>query len=413
MTTYRSIFSLLSSYGLLLVANGLFGTIVSIRTKTEAFPDSIIGLVMAGYFVGLLLSSFYAIKIVAYIGHIRAFATFASVASTVALAHLLWVNPPLWGVLRVLSGFCMGGMVIVTEGWLNERADNNNRGTILSLYMVTTYACAGSAQLMMMLGNPDGFKLFVIVSILYSFALIPILMTQSKAPAPASAHRPDIKRLYRATPVGLIGTFVVGYVNGIFYGLTPVFAYSIGLDIQQTAIFIALGIMSGMLLQFPLGKLSDKIDRRWVLVFSAFMTAIACYLLYRSDGNNLTLLYCSAIFYGSTAFSINPICVAHTNDLAPSDERTQTASGLLMFYGVGAVVGPVLAGFVMSYDVHLIYAMSGAVTLTFALYTLLRLKIKPRHQQQSKHEFRPFTIQSPARKLSFDEATERQPSAKK
>lgn len=400
MSPYRSIFALLSSYGILLLANGLFGTIVSLRTKSEAFPDSVIGIVLAGYFAGLLVSSFYAAKVVAGIGHIRAFAAFASIASTVALAHLLWVNPAFWGILRVISGFCMGGMIVVTEGWLNERANNHNRGSILSLYMITTYACIGSAQLLLMLGSPDGFKLFIVVSVLYSFALLPILLTQSKAPAPAHPALPNVRRLYKTSPVGMFGSFVVGILNGIFYAMTPIYANSVGLSTQQTAIFIALGVASGMLLQFPLGRVSDRVDRRWVMVFSAGMTTLACYLLFRADASRVVALYWTAAFYGSVAFTINPLCVAHVNDLSPKNERTQTASGLLMFYGVGAVVGPFVAGFILPVGVRYVYLLSAVVAAIFMVYALLRLLIKPRHNQV-KGAFKPFAMQSPARKLGF------------
>lgn len=402
MTTYRSLFALLTSYGILLLANGLFGTIISLRTKSEAFPDSVIGIVLAGYFAGLLFSAFYAARVVARIGHIRAFAAFASVASAVALAHLLWINPTFWGILRVISGFCMGGMIVVTEGWLNERANNHNRGSILSLYMITTYACIGSAQLLLMLSSPDGFKLFIMVSILYSFALIPILLTQSQTPAPAQPAKPNIRRLYQTSPVGMLGSFVVGILNGIFYAMTPIYAHSIGLNTEQTAIFIALSIASGMLLQLPLGRVSDRVDRRWVMVFSAGMTALACYCLFHASAENVYRLYAAAVFYGSVAFTINPLCVAHVNDLSPKSERTQTASGLLMFYGVGAVIGPLAAGFMLPMGARYVYLLSTAVALIFVAYALLRLLIKPRHNQ-SKDAFKPFTAQSPARKLSFSD----------
>lgn len=404
MSTYRSIFALLSSYGILLLANGLFGTVVALRTKTEAFPDSIIGVVLAGYFAGLLFSSFYAARIVARTGHIRAFAMFASLASTVALIHLLWVNPVVWGVLRLVSGFCMGGMIVVTEGWLNNRATNKNRGSVLALYMVTTYACIGSAQLLLMLGSDDGFKLFVIVSIFYSLALVPILATQSQEPPASNPQRPNIKKLFHISPVGLMGALTVGFINGVFYSLTPVFAHHIGLTLDQTAIFIALAVISGMLLQFPLGKLSDRVDRRWVIVFSSLMTAIASYLLYLADNSNMHKLYLLAVFYGSVAFSINPICIAHINDLTPADERTQTASGMLAMFGIGAVIGPIVAGFLIPYDADLIFALSGLVVFGFGSYALIRVTIKPRHDQ-TKDEFKAFSVQSPARQLNFAEPT--------
>lgn len=400
MSTYRSIFALLASYGILLLSNGLFGTIVAIRTKSEAFPEALIGIVMSGYFVGMLLSSLQAVKIVASIGHIRAFASFASIASTVALAHLLWINPGFWFILRLISGFCMGGMIVVTEGWLNERATNKNRGNILSLYMITTYACAGLAQLLLMLGSTNANRLFIIVSMLYSFALLPILMTQSQAPMPSQPRRANIKQLFNTSSVGMVGTFMVGILNGIFYGLMPIYAYSLGLSLEQTAIFIALSLASGMLLQLPLGKLSDKVDRRYVMAFSALMTSVACYRLFTANNDNMTWLYVAAVFYGSVAFSINPICIAHVNDLAPADERTQTASGLLMLYGIGAVIGPLLGGLIMPFGVNYIFLLSGIVALIFGVYALIRTIVKPRHGQQ-KRKFRPFSLQSPARKLGF------------
>lgn len=401
MSTYRSIFALLLSYGLLLVANGLFGTIVSLGTKQQNFSASIIGVVLSAYYLGLLVSSFFAVKVIFRIGHVRALAAFASVASIAALGHLLWANPIYWGLLRLISGFCIGAMVITTEGWLNGRASNSNRGTILALYMVTTYACAGSSQLILMIEYIDRFKLYVIVSILFSVALLPILLSQSEEPKATSPVRPNIKQLIQTSPVGTIGSWVVGMINGTFYSLTPIYAISLGLTTQQTAIFIALGIGSGMLLQFPLGKLSDYIDRRWVILLSSLLTTIACYLLYQNDGQSIKLLYFYAILYGSAGFSINPVCVAHTNDLSPSDQRTQTASGLLMLYGVGAVLGPIVAGaFMNSYGTNSIYGFSGVVTLLFAFYTLFRLAIK-RRGQEGKMRFVPFPLQSPARKLVF------------
>lgn len=397
---FRSIIALLSSHSILLLANGLFSTIVALRSKTAEFPDAIIGIVLAGYFAGMLLSSLFAVRFVAAIGHIRAFALFASVASTVALAHLLWVNPFFWGVLRLLSGFCMGGMIVVTEGWLNERADNQNRGRILSIYMIATYACLASSQLFIMTANPEGFHLFVIVSILYSFALVPILMTQSPAPTPAQSIRPNVRQLYQTSPVGMIGVFAIGIVHGIFYSLSPIYAHGMGLSTSQTAIFIALAIASGMLLQIPLGRLSDSVDRRWVIAFSSGMTVIASFNLFAANSDNITSIYVAAIFYGSLAFTLNPLCMAHVNDLSPDNERTQTASGLMMFYGIGAVIGPIVAGLILPLGANYIFIISGSVMTLFASYTLLRLLVKPR-QLDSKPRFKPYSSQSPTRRLLF------------
>lgn len=397
---FRSLIALLSSHAILLLANGLFGTIVSLRTKDAEFADVVIGIVLAGYFAGLLLSSFYAARVVAGIGHIRAFALFASLASTVALGHLLWVEPFYWGILRFVMGFSMGGMIVVTEGWLNERANNRNRGMILSTYMIVTYACLGLSQLFIVLVNPEGFLVFVVVSLLFSFALMPILMTQSQTPPAASPKKPNIGHLFSISPVGMVGSFCVGVINGIFYSLSPIYAVEMGLPTDKVALFIALSLSSGMLLQIPLGKLSDRIDRRWVIVLTAFLTVIACLLLFWAQGKGITYLMTVAVFYGSVAFCINSICIAHVNDLAPVDERTQTASGLLLVYGVGAVIGPIAAGFVLALGAQYIFMMNAGITALLTVYTLMRLLLKPR-KQQAKAKFSPYSNNSPTRRLNL------------
>ena len=182
LETIRSIFSLLLSYSLLLLANGLFNTLISVRTKLENFPTEIIGVISACHFVGLLFGANWAIKIVWRVGHIRAFAAFASLMSITALAPVLWVNPYTWMVLRMATGFCMAGMIMVTESWLNARSVRENRGQIMALYMISNYLAAGSGQLLLNLADPGTFYLFSIASIIFSLALVPMLLTQASAP---------------------------------------------------------------------------------------------------------------------------------------------------------------------------------------------------------------------------------------
>ena len=185
----KSVASLLASYGLLMVANAMFGTLLGLRSKLEGFSTEVTGVIMAGFFIGMLLGALYAVRVVASAGHIRSFAAFASIMSVAVLAHVLIIDPVAWFILRAVTGFCMAGMVMIVESWLNERSTNATRGRVLSLYMITNYLGAGSGQFLITIANPDGFQLFSVASIIFSIALVPILLTRATVPRPSAPDR--------------------------------------------------------------------------------------------------------------------------------------------------------------------------------------------------------------------------------
>ncbi len=343
----RSVASLLLSYGLLLFANGLFGTLLGVRTQIEGFSTEVVGVIMAGYFLGLLLGALHAVRIVAGVGHIRAFAAFASLTSISALAHVLWIDPIAWFMMRLMSGFCMAGMVMVTESWLNERATRETRGRVLSLYMITNYFAAGSGQYLLPLADPGEFHLFSVASIIFSLALVPVLLTRAVAPLPVQHHPMNFRELYRTAPLGLVGAFCAGIVNATFYGMGPVFAHGIGLSITATSTFMASVILGGLVLQWPVGRLSDRVDRRRVLAGVAMATALACMGIVLTEGRTQAWLFTAGVIYGGLSFTIYSLSAAHANDFCTADKLVQTASGLLVAYGVGASGGPVLAATLM------------------------------------------------------------------
>ena len=192
-TTFKSLLALLSSYGLLLLGNGMINILLGLRSRLEGFSTETTGFIMSGFFIGMLTGALFAVRVVAAVGHIRAFAAFASVMSVAVLAHVLLVNPLVWFVLRLIAGFCMAGMVMVVESWLNERSSNEMRGRVLSIYMMTNYLGAGLGQFMMLVGDPAEFQLFIIASMIYSFALVPVLLTRSNAPKPVAPVRMPFK----------------------------------------------------------------------------------------------------------------------------------------------------------------------------------------------------------------------------
>jgi len=368
----RAVFSLLLSYGLLLTANGLFSTLLGVRATLEGFPTAVTGVIMAGNFIGLFMGSLLAVKVVASAGHIRAFAAFASIMSVAALCHVLLVDPVVWFVLRVATGFCMAGMILVTESWLNERTERQVRGQVLALYMITNYLGSGFGQFLLPMSDPAQFQLFCVASIFYSLALVPVLLSRAQAPRPAQAVRANFAQLWRTSPLGLIGACCAGMNNAVFYSLGAVYAQRVGLNLEQTSLFMGSVIFGGLLMQWPVGRLSDHIDRRWVLVMVGLAASVASIGLVAAGGGSL--IYIAAAIYGGGCFTVYSVCVAHTNDFADPQMRVQTASGLLMAYSTGAIVGPITVGVLMSvYAPRALFLYTACVLGFLGLFALYRM----------------------------------------
>ncbi len=389
--TVRSVFSLLLSYGLLLLANGLFGTLLGVRSRIEGFSTEVVGLIMAAYFLGLLQGALRAGMVVSAVGHIRAFAAFASVMSVTALLHVIVVDQVVWTILRFVSGFCMAGLILVTESWLNARCTKRTRGQVMALYMVTNYFSAGTGQFLLTIADPARFQLFSVASIIFSLALVPVLLTRSSAPNPPKRDPLNLRELWRTSPLGLLGSFCAGLVNASFYSLAPVFALGLGFSIRETSTFMASVIFGGLLLQYPVGHLSDRIDRRTVLAMVALATAMACVgivVVYEWD---LRWIYLAGAVYGGFSFTVYSLSVAHANDFASADKLLQTASGLLTAYGFGAFLGPILAASLMGFlGPQGLFIMSGLVSGFlggFAIYRMRRRVARSKDQQ-----FRTITV---------------------
>jgi MFS family permease len=367
----RAVFSLLLSYGLLLMGNGLFGTLLGVRATLEGFSTPVTGVIMSGHFIGLLVGGVMAVNVVAGVGHIRAFAAFASIMSVAALFHILMLHPVAWFVLRVATGFCMAGMILVTESWLNERSERSIRGQVLALYMITNYLGSGLGQFLLPMADPAEFQLFCVASIIYSLALVPVLLTTAAAPQPARAERASFRELWRTSPLGLIGACCAGLNNASFFSLGAVYAQGIGLDLKATSLFMASVILGGFLMQWPVGRLSDRVDRRWVLV-GVGLTACAASLGVAAVSG--AMIYVAAAIYGGVSFTVYSVCVAHTNDFADPEKRVQTASGLLITYSVGAIVGPILVGFLMGeFAPRALFLYTACVQGFLGLFALYRM----------------------------------------
>lgn len=388
--TIRSISALLLSFGMLMLGQGMINTLLGLRSRIEGFSTETIGFVMTGQFVGMLIGALFAVRVVAAVGHIRSFAAFASIMSVAVLAHILYAEPVFWFVLRLVTGFCMAGMIMVVESWVNERSVNENRGKILSLYMVTSYIGSGTGQFMMLLGDPAQFQLFVIASMVYSFALVPILLTRASAPAPSSPKRMSFKKLFMISPVGTFGTVCAGLTNSSLHVMGAVFAREAGLTITQVSTFMATAIFGGMLLQFPIGRISDRFDRRTVLVCASICTILSALAVIWAIGQSHFVLIIAVAFYGGFSFTIYPIAASQVNDMADRDKLVQISAGLLIAYGVGASIGPILAAQFMAYegpDGYFFFFI--AVNCLLVILTLIRI-IQRRRQAKHKAPFMPL-----------------------
>jgi len=344
--TLGTVVSLLLSYGLLLLANGLFSTLLGVRTQVEGFSATLVGFIVAAYFTGLLFGGLFAGRVVTRVGHIRSFAAFASLMSVSALLFPIFVTPLAWGLLRMLGGFCMAGMIMVTESWLNEAASNKTRGQILSFYMITNYFAAGCGQFLLTAGDPSQFQLFSLASIIFSLALLPVLLTRAKAPVPVHAQRMHVWTLYRIAPLGVFGVFCCGLVNSSIHGLSPVYATNMGFSEAQLSTFMAAIIMSGLFLQWPIGHLSDRIGRGPLLVYIPVLVALAAIsMVYALE---YAMILIGAMVFGAFVFTLYSLAAATTNDMVNAEQRVQVAGALLITYGAGAVTGPILAGQFMS-----------------------------------------------------------------
>ena len=257
-SVFRSIFSLLLSYGFLLLANGLFNSLLGLRATLEGVNTSWLGFIMASYFLGLLLGGLFAVRIITRVGHIRAFAVFASLMSTTALLHPLFLEVSQWMLLRLISGFCMAGLIIVTESWLNEATPSHQRGGVLSSYMMVNYMAAGCGQFLLNLGDVGQFQLFSLASIIFSLALIPVLLTKQSAPTIRTDSKLSFGLLAQVGPLAILGVFVAGASNASVHAFAPVYALEVLGDASLIPQFTATLLISGLLLQWPLGRLSDR-----------------------------------------------------------------------------------------------------------------------------------------------------------
>lgn len=343
-------------------AYALLSSTLAIRLSENNVSTSAAGIILSVYYVGYIFASLSSYKIINKVGHIRAFSTFISVLSALVLGHALSPNPIYWGVLRILEGYCLGSAFMCLESWLNTRSNNKNRGIIMALYMITSYTGAGFGQLLLNIPDASGVAIYILVSIIYSIALVPISMTALPSPDLQVYQNIPIKKLYKIAPVGVVACVASGVFVGGFYTLGAIYAHQIGLDLEMTSFFMFFCVLGGLLAQFPIGRLSDKFDRRFIIMWQCGILFFIAPWVHMFIDEGVLYLAIAAMLLGSGTFTLYPISVAHVNDLISDSERIHACGMLIFLQSLGMIFGPIIVAYAMQHF--------GAISFLFA-YSLV------------------------------------------
>jgi MFS family permease len=402
-----SVSSLLIGVAVLVTGSGLFVTLLGVRAGLEGFGDVVIGLIMSAYFVGFFLGSFFCPAIVRRVGHIRAFAMLAAIASSTAVLHALAIDPWLWGALRMLNGACLVGLFMVIESWLNAHLPNERRGQVFSAYTALALSALALGQVLIATADPGGFTLFGVVSILFSLALVPIAFTRVEQPKPVTAPHLGLRNLYATAPAGVVGAFASGLGGGALWGMAPVFVQRIGLDTTAIAGFMSAAVIGGALLQWPIGRISDRHDRRYVLAAVCVGAAALALAALGATYWSVSALMACMFAYGGLAFSVYPVSVAFVNDRLARDHALAGSSGLLLVYGIGAAIGPTLAGTTMElFGPRTLLAYLAVVLSCVAGFAYYRARTAPEPADAARGHFVP-TVRPSAAALQMVSGGER------
>ena len=369
----RSAWALLLGMMLLQVGNGMQATLLGIRGEIEGFSTLEMSLVMSGYFVGFLFGSRMAPDLIRRVGHVRVFAALGSLISAVMIMYPLFTDPFAWGLARILVGFCFSGVYVTAESWLNDAADNENRGKALSLYMIMQMVGIVSAQALMLVADPGGFVLFIIPSILISLAFAPILLSVSPTPAFSTTKPLSLLEILKISPLGCVGMFLLGGVFSAQFGMAPVYGAEAGLSVAQISTFVSMFFVAALVLQFPIGWISDRMDRR-LLIFGCSIVLGLGGILGALLGNVFVVLLIAAFLIGGMSNPLYSLLIAYTNDFLDHDDMAAAAGGMVFINGLGAVAGPIitgwLMGFVGAWGFFLFIAVLAFVMAAYAAYRM-------------------------------------------
>lgn len=385
------IWPLLFGMFLLMVGNGLQGTLIGVRASIEGFSTLQLSAVTSAYFLGFLGGSIAAPGIISRVGHVRVFAALASFISATLILYpvipIFWA----WVLLRILIGFCFSGVYVTAESWLNNSATNNTRGQILSLYIIVQMAGLVAGQALLNIGAPEGYLLFIAASVLVSISFAPILLSVSPGPKFEETKKMSFKSLYEASPLGCIGMFILGGVFSAQFGMSAIYGAQIGLSVKEISIFVSSIFVGGLCLQYPIGWLSDHIDRRLLIIYVSIFGLISFFIAMVFSQYFLVLL-ASGFLLGGVSNPLYSLLIAYTNDYLEPEDMTAASGGMIFIGGLGAVIGPLLSGGLMSrlgpsgFWVSLVFFLS-----CIALYASYRITQRQSLYSAEENEYDPVS----------------------
>ncbi len=379
----------------MMLGNGLQNILLGVRATIEGFSELLIGLVMSAYFAGFFVGSTGIPRIVGKVGHVRVFAALAALASIAILVQAVFVNWPVWTAARAVTGFCFAGLYIVCESWLNDRAENEYRGRLLSIYMVIQFTGVTVSQLMLNLAPPAGYELFILVSILLSAAVLPVALAPSPTPRFDAPSRIGILELYRVSPLGVVGMLGVGLSVSVFAGMGAVFAKKTGMSDVDVSLFMTIAMLGAAISQWPAGRLSDRLPRRSVITVLTLAAAAAALAGMFVAETSRTALFVLGFVFSTLSMPMYSLCIAHTNDYLRPQQMVAASSSLVLTYGIGAIFGPLSVGWVMANigpgGFFAFLAVIHAAIGLFAIYRMFR-RPAPVPEEQRRSLAQPATV---------------------
>jgi MFS family permease len=346
-TIIRPITALLLSAGILLAGNGLEGVLLPLRGSLSGFSEIEIGLIGSAYNAGLMIGCLVCPRIIARVGHIRAFTVFTAIATISPLIEAIWVTPPVWWLFRGLTGMCIAGIMNAVDSWLSSVASNANRGQVTSTYTIVNFGSLTIGQQLINLAPIESPALFSVVAMLFSLAAVPLALTLTPHPAPPRRPRLRIVQLWRVSPAAVAGCLGTGFANGAFWAMVPVYGRESGLPLEVIPIFISIVVLGGAIAQWPMGRISDKLDRRGVIAALSLSAAVLGLAFLGLGPTEVTSKLWLAVFFGFSALPIYWVSFAHANDLAEPGEAVDVSSSLLMLFAATAIAGPLIASLLM------------------------------------------------------------------
>ena len=400
---FKNSWALFTGYGILMIAHGLQGNLLGVRSVIEEFNFIATGAMMSGYFVGYFAGANVVPNLVQKVGHIRVFAAFASTASLSILLHAVFVDPLVWICGRFLTGFSIIGIFIVVESWLNDRANNRTRGQVLSVYMFISLMGLALGTLLLNFSSPEKYEPFILISLLLSLALIPILLTKRKPPKFKKITGIKIKDLYKISPLGTVSMFCTGFIHSTIFTLGAVYAATMNFTIFEISLFLFLITVSGAIFQWPIGYFSDRSDRRIIIIACTFAGALFCVLAIIASGTSLQNMYLAAnvgmdkimffvfvTLYAGFALPIFTLNLAYVNDFIAKEKFVAAGAGMQIIFGLGAMGGPILCSIFMNiYGSNGFFVFLGIFHLIIGLFGMYRIT-KRAYEDNPESTFTPL-----------------------